>query len=194
MEITGPAGKLEAALDQAPAERTITAVLCHPHPLYGGSMHDGVLHAASEVLLSKGVNCLRFNFRGVGASEGSYDDGVGEVDDALAAITWVRDEYPRDKVWLVGYSFGAMVTWRATQRTEVERALLIAPPIGMLDFSGEPNENLRIHAFAGDLDDFVDVDRFSARFGDAGHLIEGADHFFSGRHEALIEALADALD
>ncbi len=190
MFINGPAGPLEAALDCAPNEKTVTAVLCHPHPQYGGSMHDAVLQSAAEVLLANGVNCLRFNFRGVGDSAGSFDHGNGETDDLLAVINWQREEYPRDKLWLCGYSFGANVVWRALSTANPQRAVLIAPPVGMMEFGPAPDAVEHLDAIAGDRDDFVDKDKFNDWAGINSHVIAGADHFFSAGHEDLKETLA----
>ena len=192
MYIEGPAGRLEARLDLAPAERSKTAVLCHPHPQYGGSMYDAVLDSVAEVLLSQGINCLRFNFRGVGNSAGEFDQGMGEVDDLIAVTDWVALEYPRDKLWLTGYSFGSSVVWRGLNKLKCERAILVAPPVGMMSFPAQQTDTT-ILGFAGDQDDFVDVEVFQSLLGDRGYLINGADHFFSGLHEVLKEQLTAAL-
>ncbi len=192
MHIQGPAGQLEARLDQAPAEKTITAVLCHPHPQYGGSMHDAVLATAVEVLMGAGVNCLRFNFRGVGGSEGQFDNGDGEVLDAVAAVDWVRQEYPRDEIWLIGYSFGASVAWRAASSIDPARLILIAPPVGMMKFEANAT-TAQVDAIAGSRDDFVDQATFNAWEDVDTHVIDGADHFFGGYHDALAETLSDLV-
>ncbi len=185
----GPAGPLEATLDQAVNEKTITAILCHPHPAYGGSMHDAVVNTATQVFLRHGVNCIRFNFRGVGASAGTYGDGVGETEDLLAVVNWQQQEYPRDKLWLCGYSFGANVVWRSLATAAPARAFLIAPPISMMEFAEQDGTDTVINAIAGDRDDFVDQDRIGQWPGVTHHNIPGADHFFSGAHDALGETL-----
>ena len=191
MDIQGPAGILEAQFDTAADAQGTVAVLCHPHPQYGGSMYDGVLQTAAEVLLESGVDCLRFNFRGVGGSAGSFDNGVGEAEDLLAVADWVSDAYEGCPQWWLGYSFGAAMVWRALQSApsiQPGRAILIAPPVGMLDFSGAP-PNLSIDAVAGDRDDFVDSAKLQALDGVAANIIPGADHFFSGYHAQLAQAL-----
>lgn len=197
MQIQGPAGTLEAKLERAVNEKTITAVLCHPHPQYGGNMHDAVLASASSVLLDHGVNCLSFNFRGVGQSHGQFADGVGETEDLLAVINWQQQEYPRDKLWLCGYSFGAQVVWRALPQSEPQRVLLIAPPVGMMEFA-ELTDGLtgtidHLDAIAGDRDDFVKHDQFNQWPGVTSHSITGADHFFSGHHQALTDTLTEII-
>ncbi len=196
MDIPGPAGPLQAQHDSAPTSRNATAVLCHPHPQYGGSMYDGVLDTAAQVLLAHGVDCVRFNFRGVGGSAGSYDNGNGEAEDVLAVADWVSQEYPQHQQWWLGYSFGAAMVWRALQSKQPARAILIAPPVGMLDFSGTPGD-LQINAIAGDQDDFVDTAKLAALTGVNSHVLPGADHFFAGQHTQLagaINAVLGALD
>ncbi|MEM9620214.1 MAG: alpha/beta fold hydrolase [Pseudomonadota bacterium] len=197
MQIQGPAGTLEAKLERAVNEKTITAILSHPHPQYGGSMHDAVLRTAAEVLLEYGVNCLFFNFRGVGGSEGSFAHGTGEVDDLLAVIRWQQEEYPRDKLWLCGYSFGAHVTWHALAEALPQRAVLIAPPVGMMEFAALPEECVQaissLDVIAGEQDNFVQQDQLSRWEAVNAHVIPGADHFFSNSHAQLKETLADIV-
>lgn len=192
MFIDGPSGQIEAQFDQPRRTRVAcTSILCHPHPLYGGSMRDLVLDTVAQALLANGISCLRFNFRGVGASAGSHDNGNGEIDDLLAAIEWVRSEYPNDRLMLTGYSFGAHVTWQTTERVSPEQVLLIAPPVGAMGFSDIRTEAV-IHAIAGDQDDFVDCNKLQALAGVDAHIIEGADHFFAGQMGELRDQL-DAL-
>jgi len=195
MLIDGPAGQLEAIYDESRTAREISAILCHPHPQYGGSMYDAVLETAATVLLAEGVNCLRFNFRGVGASAGRYDNGVGEVDDLLAAHHWLATTHAQHEVWWLGYSFGSAVVWRALQKATPKRALLIAPPVGMMDFAAHtpatPLDN--INAIAGDRDNFVDATRFANWPGVTTHVIPGADHFFSASHAELAQTIKDIV-
>lgn len=192
MDIPGPAGALQAQHDNAANPQNITAVLCHPHPQYGGSMYDGVLQTAADVLLAQGVNCVRFNFRGVGGSAGSYDNGVGEAADLLAVADWVGQTYADHSQWWLGYSFGAAVVWQGLQTQQPARAVLIAPPVGMMDFSGEPT-GIAVDAIAGDGDNFVDTAKLSALPGVAAHIIPGADHFFTGHHAQLSETLDSVI-
>ena len=191
MFIDGPCGTLEARLDTAPVEKTTTAVLCHPHPQYGGSMHDGVLDTVAGVLLKKGINCLRFNFRGVGASDGAYDEGVGEVDDLYAVASWVAAEYPRDDLWLCGYSFGSSIVWRSLAQLKPVQTILIAPPVGTMNFPEQPLTT-KVIGIAGDADNFVNVEAYEQLLGDNATVLAGADHFFSDMHgtlETSLEAL-----
>ena len=193
IHIPGPAGELEAVLTESSNHAGRSAVLCHPHPQYGGSMHDAVLDTAERALLATGTHCLRFNFRGVGASAGSHDGGVGEVDDVAAVVTWLRAERPGDELILGGYSFGAAMAWHALDRIEEPaRVLLIAPPVGMMDL---PSRSLGapVDVVTGDQDQFVDADVLAGWQGVAVHTIEGADHFFAGQWPALHHLLLELL-
>ncbi|NOX50522.1 MAG: alpha/beta hydrolase [Gammaproteobacteria bacterium] len=193
MNIAGPAGNLDAFHECATNEKTITAVLCHPHPQYGGNMHDAVLDTIAGVLLGQGINCLRFNFRGVGNSAGSFDNGVGEIEDLTAAAQWVTNEYPRDKLWLAGYSFGSSIVWQGLNTLTPTRTLLIAPPMGVMPFAGEPPTDAQVIAIAGDQDDYVDTQKFSDWAEVETFLIPGADHFFNGSHDQLAQCITTAI-
>ena len=192
LQIEGPAGALEARHDAPDYALQITAVLCHPHPQYGGSMHDAVLDTTARVLLDHGVNCLRFNFRGVGGSAGQYDNGVGEVDDLMAVANWVVAENPEHSLWLLGYSFGSNIVARSLDTLSPDHAVLIAPPIGMMDFSGA-TANESLYAIAGSNDDFVDEGKLLEFLGDRAQIIQGADHFFGGFHAELADAVGQAI-
>jgi len=200
IEITGPAGRIEAHYELASNEKTVTAVLCHPHPQYGGSMHDAVLDTAAKAYSAAGINCMRFNFRGVGASAGSYDGQGGEVEDLRAVVAWVREEYPRDKLHLMGYSFGAHIVWQALahEQCKASRALLVAPPVGMMPFSTpEQLFTNQVDALAGTEDDFVKAEAL-AQWPDrcpqvTVHTLPGADHFFAGHHEGLGQSISELL-
>jgi alpha/beta superfamily hydrolase len=192
MDIPGPAGALEAQLDRSPVASSRYAVLCHPHPQYGGSMHDAVLDTLAGALLAAGVSCLRFNFRGVGASEGRSSGGAAEAEDLLAAAAWLRAEQAPAALWLGGYSFGASMVWQAAASIDPERLLLVAPPVGLMQFS-EQSLNARIDVFAGDRDDYVDFARLTALKGATVHQLAGADHFFMGCHDQLRQQIAAAI-
>jgi uncharacterized protein len=192
MEISGPAGAIEAHYQAATGANAAQAVLCHPHPQYGGNMHDAVLDCAARVLLAAGLGVLRFNFRGVGRSHGSYDGGRGEVDDLAAAITWLRDAQPDAPLWLGGYSFGAWIAWQALPvDLALQRVLLLAPPVGPMVFASRPVP-FPVDVFAGDADEFLDPRALAAWAGVTVHVIPGADHFFAGRFDALAERIRTA--
>jgi alpha/beta superfamily hydrolase len=198
MMIPSPTGQLEAHFEQQ-ASATRAIVICHPHPQYGGSMHDAVVDTVDTVARRHAFATLRFNFRGVGASSGRFDNGIGEVDDLLTALAWLRDRTQPFPVWLAGYSFGSNVVWRALERAgSVEGVLLVAPPVALMDFAARPASNAKLTLIAGDEDDYVDADALSQWARDAApaanvETVRGADHFFSGAHAELARAVQRAL-
>jgi alpha/beta superfamily hydrolase len=192
MDIPGPAGALEAEFTLAPDDTGEFAALCHPHPQYGGNMHDGVLATVESALLQSGISCLRFNFRGVGRSEGQSTASREEVDDLLAVIAWLRAEQSPDRVCLAGYSFGASIAWQAISASTPDRVLLIAPPVGLMPF--EPvSQSGAIDIFTGDRDDYVDVHRLEQLEGATVHVLPGADHFFLGQQPTLQNRIVEAI-
>lgn len=136
--LTGPAGAIEVASSPADAEsdgaRRGLAVICHPHPMHGGTMHNKVVTIIERALSELGLDTLRFNFRGVGKSEGVYDEGNGEGDDLAAVVAWARRVRPDDAIWLAGFSFGSYVSLRNAKRLEADVLISIAPPVGRWEF------------------------------------------------------------
>ena len=134
--LSGPAGKLETISDvaeRADARRAV-AVICHPNPVQGGTMHNKVVTMVERSLRERGLDTVRFNFRGTGASEGAYDNGEGEGDDLAAVVAWVRRTRPDDALWLAGFSFGSYVTIRNAARLQAKALISIAPPAGRWSF------------------------------------------------------------
>ena len=182
------------------AERAV--VLCHPHPLYGGTMHSAVVLAIAKILAEKGgdrVAALRFNYRGVGASEGKYGEGVGETSDVRAAIRELRRRAPRAKMTVCGYSFGTWVGLRAAAlEGGIERVSLVAPAVRIFQFVREDAAAFqgRISVFLGDQDEFCDVPEAEALARDLGaslKVFEGADHFFLKSRRKLAEAVLPTI-
>jgi len=131
--IEGPAGKLECLLEQPETwhERDPVAICCHPHPLHGGTMHNKVVHTLAKTYLQLGSAVLRFNFRGVGESQGEFAQGEGEQADLLAIVAWLQQRYPAAGIWLSGFSFGAYVAVMVHARINPARLLLVAPAVDM---------------------------------------------------------------
>ena len=196
--VPGPVGPLETNYNE-PIESDGVIVLCHPHPQYGGSMHDAVLGTIAAVADRLAIAQLKFNFRGVGGSAGAFDQGVGEVDDLLAVLAWLRAEIRPPSIRLAGYSFGSSVVWHAADRAgELTHILLIAPPVVMMDFPPRPTLDAPISLICGDDDTFVaapDLVRWAAKSAPTATIetIAGADHFFGGTHGALGKAVERAL-
>jgi uncharacterized protein len=172
-------------------------VLCHPHPQYGGDMENPVVVRAGAVARERGLLTLRFNFRGVGASEGSYDGGRGEVADARAAAAAARKHLaPSAPIGILGYSFGAWVASRlAATDAQIFSLCLIAPPLTTLDF--EPLRDLgpRLLVAVGTRDPYCPLETLAPWLalvpGAQTVLIDGADHFFSGKLCPLATAVGD---
>ncbi len=178
-----------------------SAVICHPHPLYGGTMDNNVVLAVTQTLQNLGHSTLRFNFRGVGRSEGRHDDGAGEVEDVRAAIKFVREQAGDAGVVLAGYSFGAWAAAGALAGDgSVAHVILVAPPTSMFDFSiltEDPEERARSF-IVGDRDQFSDFEALQQVFDALDEpktmrVISGADHFFFGRERAIAEAVTEAV-
>jgi len=179
------------------------AVICHPHPLYGGSMDNNVVNAVARALQETGHSTLRFNFRGVGLSEGSHGGGAAEVEDVRAAIEFVlaKSENDSTTVVLAGYSFGSWVAASALGGdNSVAHLLLVAPPTSMFDYSAltEDGEERARHFIVGDRDQFCDLDILREVFDKLPEpkslkVIPGTDHFFFAREKPLGEAVREAV-
>ncbi len=199
-----PSQKLKLEGLYSPADGAAKgAVMCHPHPQYGGSMHNNVVDAALEAFWQRGFATLRFNFRGVGESEGSYGGGQGEAQDAIAALSYLRGQPGMQSAPLIlaGYSFGAAAAWRAAPEAgDLEALVLIAAPLQMMNSTAIANAR-RVILIGGSEDSFcpaAGLKDLCARLGSQAsfRMIDGADHFFGGFEEevaqALMEMLADA--
>jgi len=156
--LPGPAGVIEVAANPAPADtaRAGTAIICHPHPLHGGSRHNKVVTMIERSLHELGLATVVFNFRGVGASTGVHDDGRGETDDLLAVAAWVQAVRPQDVLWLAGFSFGSYVAARAAAQLPVRQMISVAPPVGRWDFAALTLPRCPWLVIQGDADDVVD--------------------------------------
>jgi alpha/beta superfamily hydrolase len=177
------------------------AVVCHPHPLYGGSMYNNVVEAALEAMWRLGWATLRFNFRGVGQSEGEHSSGSGEADDAVAAVHFMAHELAisSQKIVLAGYSFGAMAALNAASKlTDLGALMLIALPLRMAEADALNQINAPIVLAAGDHDNYcppAQLQAMNQALGSRAQLkiISGADHFFGGYEAELADALEGML-
>ena len=197
--IPGPAGRLEALLNTGSPAATHAALVCHPHPLYGGTLHNKVVFHAMKALHSFGFPVLRFNFRGAGLSEGDHANGTGEVEDVRAALDWLEREFPLPVIF-AGFSFGAAVGLRAAYNDERVMALIaLGLPAGPVEGRDYDFEFLRTCAkpklfISGSLDQFAPAGKLEAlvsTFAEPKKLvrIEAGDHFFEGRLREMREAL-----
>ena len=177
------------------------AVVCHPHPMYGGSMYNNVVDAMLAAMWQLGYATLRFNFRGVGGSEGEHDGGPGEVDDAIAAMAYLLAQpgVRKEGAVMAGYSFGAMVAVSAGyERAEIARIVAVAIPLAMADARIPDGASKPVLLVSGDRDSYSPVAGLQAlrsKIGDAARLeiVAGADHFFGGREAELSRVIAAAL-
>lgn len=195
--IDGPAGRLEAILE-LPAEQSPlgSVVVCHPHPQHGGTMHNKVAHTLARAFVRSGFAALRFNFRGTEQSEGEYDEGVGERDDALAAVSWMRARDPGATLWLAGFSFGAAIAVKAAVDAGVDGLVSVAPAITRLASGLEAQPECPWLIVQGDQDELVDVEQTvdwvnGLLPGPELLIILGGEHFFHGRLVELREAVAE---
>jgi len=156
--LSGPAGALEAIADVPQPEhaRAGTVVICHPHPLHGGTMHNKVVTMIERSLRELGLRTVRFNFRGTGESSGEHDEGRGETLDLLAVAEWVQRVRPGDALWLAGFSFGAYVALLAARHLPVKQMVSIAPPAGRWDFSAVLSPDCPWLVVQGEDDDVVE--------------------------------------
>ncbi len=198
--VEGPAGPLEAILTCPESETTgAVGVICHPHPLYGGSMQNKVVHYIARTFNELGLSTVQFNFRGVGNSAGEYADGVGETEDLLAVLDEVKRRYPHHDLWLAGFSFGAYVALRAVHHSQAEKLVTVAPPVNFFDFDALAPPECSWLLVQGDEDEVVSCDEVMTW---AGQLkpaptvvcMQGVGHFFHRRLNDLRNALLENLD
>ena len=194
----GPSGRLEGLLDEPDAARAAIAVVCHPHPLQGGAMQNKVAYMLARAFNDMGALSLRFNFRGVGQSAGKFDDGIGETDDALAAVDWLAAEHPGLPLWLGGFSFGSFVALRAQSRRQVARLVTVAPAVERFATDDIVPPACPWVLVQGMADEVVSPDKvlgWARSLAQPPRIIEmaGAGHFFHGRLNELREAVAAAF-
>jgi alpha/beta superfamily hydrolase len=193
VDIYGKAGRLEALYREL-QDPAAVAVICHPLPTGGGTLHNKVVFRAARGLESANVATLRFNFRGVGASTGTFDEGEGEQDDFLAALHWMMKKHPDKKVLAGGFSFGAWVATRAAcEIPQVQALFLIGTPVNKYDFGYLRNCEKPMLFIHGTQDEYGDVARLdklvqSVRNGES-ITVTGADHFFTKQIEAVEETM-----
>ena len=184
LKIAGPAGDIEAALDVPAAAPRGLAVVCHPHPQHGGTMDNKVVQTLARAFVQLGYAALRFNFRGVGASAGSWAQGPGEIDDALAVVA--RQRAPGQPLVLAGFSFGAYVASHVAARlaeagTPAERLVLVGPAASRFDMAAVPAGTLVLHGEADDVVPLAAVFDWARPQSLPVTVIPGAGHFFHGQ-------------
>ena len=183
-DIVGPAGRIEAVIDTPEGQARGVAVLCHPHPVHGGTMDHKVVQTLARAFVQLGQRAVRFNFRGVGASEGRWDDGAGEIDDAMAVVAAQRDvALP---LTLAGFSFGSYVAAQVAQRLAAasrpaQRLVLIAPATTYVNMPPVPADTLIIHGEADDVVPLKATLDWARPQGLPVIVLPGVGHFFHGQ-------------
>jgi alpha/beta superfamily hydrolase len=206
-EITfnGPAGRIEGRYKHSQTPGAPLALILHPHPEHGGTMNNKVAYTLFQTLAARGFSTLRFNFRGVGRSQGEHDKGEGELSDAASALDWLQSVNPNSKkVWVAGFSFGAWVGMQLLmRRPEIQGFISASPPANMYDFSFLapcPASGLILQ---GDQDDIVSKEsvdelvkklRAQKNIDIDYNVINGANHFFTDRIDQLVSSIHNHLD
>lgn len=193
VDLFGSAGRLEALYRELQDPAGI-AVICHPHPLGGGTLHNKVVFRAARGLENANVATLRFNFRGVGASAGKHEEGEGEQSDVLTAIEWAKKQHAGKKLIVGGFSFGAWVASRvACEMPEVDAIFLIGTPVDKYDFGYLRQCEKPMLFLHGTDDEFGDADKLEKVVQGVRNaesvIVSGADHFFSKQLEAVDETI-----
>jgi alpha/beta superfamily hydrolase len=199
--IDGPAGPLET-LVEAPKDirRPMAAVLCHPHPQHQGTMMNKVVHTLSRSMNDLGIPAVRFNFRGVGTSEGVYAGGYGETDDVLAVIEWVRKRYDVADFCLLGFSFGAMVASRAALAVRPAQLVTVAPAVSSLaELLGDAQPECPWLIIQGEADEVASCDELlewanKLSPGPEVIVLPDVSHFFHGNLTLLRETVVSHLE
>lgn len=200
----GPAGRIEGRLVESAVENAPVALVLHPHPLHGGTMNNKVVYSLYKTLFENDFTVLRINFRGVGRSIGTFDDGIGEMMDAATALDWLQVNYPNSQSCLVaGFSFGAWITMQLMmRRPEIKHFITVSPPVNKYDFSFVSPCPIPGLIIQGNNDSVVSeknvsefADKLSKHKGIevAYKMMSGADHFFRDKIDDLGDEVNDYL-
>lgn len=200
----GPDGRLEGRYHHSRQATAPIAVLLHPHPQHGGTMNNKVVYALYQSFVRRGFSVLRFNFRGVGRSQGRFDNGQGELSDAASALDWLQGQNPNAAdCWIAGFSFGAWISMQLMmRRPEIGGFVSIAPPANFYDFSFLapcPASGMIVHGDADELVPPAAVSKLAHKLAGQKNIkidyrvVPNADHFFSQHLDALIEHVDDYL-
>lgn len=197
--LKGPVGRLETIVAlPGIANKPITAIICHPHPLYGGTMNNKVVSTLHRTFRDLGLMTIRFNFRGIGQSQGEYGHAKGEVEDLFAVYQWVKKTYPKHTIWLAGFSFGSYIAAQLANNQPVQKLISIAPPVNHFDFTSLNKINCPWLIIQG-IDDEVVPTKMVRDWQNQTSIpttyieIANATHFFHGKLVELRETLTAVL-
>jgi uncharacterized protein len=195
--LDGPAGRLEARIDEPAGAPRAVAVIAPPHPELGGTLHDRVVYHATQGLTRVGCAVIRFTFRGAGSSEGTFTGGPGERDDFRTGLDAAAARYPGLPIWAVGYSFGSWIALEVgAADARVTRLIAIAPPIDGYDFSAATRAGKPVFLIHGEFDHYTStkaVQRFYGTLAEPRELVivDSADHLFDGHVSEVADTIAD---
>lgn len=200
-DLRGPAGRLEAIIDEPSKPPRAVVVFAHPLPTHGGTMHTKAVFQGAKGLVRAGCAVLRFNFRGVGRSEGTFDQGAGEVEDFRAALDYMAAKYPGLPLWAAGFSFGAWIALETGATDDRVTVLIgIAPPVSRsdYDFSNTRRSTKPKFFVQGEADEICPIQDMWKFYGELPEpkelvVVDGADHLFDGHTTEVGEALEDLL-
>ena len=190
--IDGPAGKLELLCEGVEtADRVM--IICHPHTLHGGTMQNKVVHTLARAFTGTGAISVRFNFRGAGHSEGSYDEGRGELADLITVMHWVQQQWPGVEIGVAGFSFGSYVAWRAAAEQDLICLITVAPPVTMYPFDRFPTPRMPWLLVQGEQDEVISaaevLDWAGQHSGVEIKALVDSSHFFHRRLRELSDAV-----
>ncbi len=201
----GPAGRIEGRYHHCRKANSPIALVLHPHPQFGGTMNNPVTYTLYQGFVDRGFSVLRFNFRGVGRSQGAFDSGIGELSDAASALDWLQSQnVDASQCWIGGFSFGAWIAMQVLmRRPEIEGFISVAPPANMYDFTFLapcPSSGLIVNGSADQVAPAADVQKLVDRLKTQKGIviehatIEGANHFFDTHLEQLATVSGAYLD
>lgn len=198
--VAGPAGNLQTVIvgPEHSTEMNAIAIICHPHPLYGGTMQNKVVTTLVNTFKDLGLAVVRFNFRGVGKSEGQHDHAKGEIADLYAILHWVKQQCPTQKIWLAGFSFGSFIAASVATKENIEKLILVAPAVNHYDYTRLPEFSCPTYVVQGDQDEIVpaqEVYDWINHRKNPPQLIRfpTATHFFHGHLGKMREMLMEKL-
>jgi alpha/beta superfamily hydrolase len=205
VNFNGPEGRLEGRYYPSNRPNAPVALLLHPHPQHGGTMNNKIVYSMYQIFIKHGFSSLRFNFRGVGRSQGQFDNGQGELSDAASALDWMQSQNPNtSSCWIAGFSFGAWVAMQLMmRRPEIQGFISVAPPASMYDFSFLapcPASGMIIHGNKDEIIPQSSVDKLAQKLQKQKNItidyrtIEGSDHFFNNHLDTLNGHIEEYLD
>jgi len=205
VNFNGPEGRLEGRYYPSNRPNAPVALLLHPHPQHGGTMNNKIVYSMYQIFIKHGFSSLRFNFRGVGRSQGQFDNGQGELSDAASALDWMQSQNPNtSSCWIAGFSFGAWVAMQLMmRRPEIQGFISVAPPASMYDFSFLapcPASGMIIHGNKDEIIPQSSVDKLAQKLQKQKNItidyrtIKGSDHFFNNHLDTLNGHIEEYLD